>query len=209
MLENCKLRFHYLVTTDEVIDSAVAQLNDNKIVAWMQGRMEFGSRALGNRSILASPAQPLFHREPEHLHQAPRAVPQVRRLGARGTGCRVFRSRPQRALPRHRGPRQARSIANPSPPPLWPATWSASTPSIATRIRSTGSCCTPPARPPACRCSTTRPSISSASRWSARRATPSAASTPPESTPCSSATSSCRSSTAGSGWDRVWTCPGI
>jgi carbamoyltransferase len=58
VLENCKLRFHYLVTTDEVVESAVAQLNDNKIVAWMQGRMEFGSRALGNRSILASPLNP-------------------------------------------------------------------------------------------------------------------------------------------------------
>jgi carbamoyltransferase len=36
----------------------VTQLNDNKIVAWMHGRMEFGSRALGNRSILASPLNP-------------------------------------------------------------------------------------------------------------------------------------------------------
>ncbi len=33
-------------------------LNDQKIVAWMQGRMEFGPRALGNRSILASPSNP-------------------------------------------------------------------------------------------------------------------------------------------------------
>ena len=31
---------------------------DNRIVAWMQGRMEFGPRALGNRSILASPQDP-------------------------------------------------------------------------------------------------------------------------------------------------------
>jgi len=73
VLENCKLRFQYMVTTDEVIDTAVAQLNDSKIVAWMHGRMEFGARALGNRSILASPMNPystenlnLFikHREP-------------------------------------------------------------------------------------------------------------------------------------------------
>jgi len=73
VLENCKLRIRYMITTDEVIDTAVAQLNDNKIVAWMHGRMEFGSRALGNRSILASPLNPystenlnLFikHREP-------------------------------------------------------------------------------------------------------------------------------------------------
>jgi carbamoyltransferase len=51
----------------------VAQLSDNKIVAWMHGRMEFGARALGNRSILASPLDPystenlnafIKHREP-------------------------------------------------------------------------------------------------------------------------------------------------
>jgi|SRR5579872_4462759 len=58
VIENCKLRFRYLLTTDELIDSAVQQIDDQKIVAWMQGRMEFGSRALGNRSILASPLNP-------------------------------------------------------------------------------------------------------------------------------------------------------
>ena len=48
-------------------------LGEHKIVAWMQGRMEFGPRALGNRSILASPLDPystenlnvfIKHREP-------------------------------------------------------------------------------------------------------------------------------------------------
>lgn len=39
------------------IFSAVAQLlRENKIVAWFQGRSEYGPRALGNRSILANPA---------------------------------------------------------------------------------------------------------------------------------------------------------
>lgn len=58
VLENCKLRFRYLLTTGEVIGAAVEQLRADKIVAWMQGRMEFGPRALGNRSILASPLNP-------------------------------------------------------------------------------------------------------------------------------------------------------
>jgi len=58
VLENCKLRFRYLLTTDEIIETAVEQLTDNRILAWMQGRMEFGPRALGNRSILASPLNP-------------------------------------------------------------------------------------------------------------------------------------------------------
>ncbi len=73
VLENCKLRFHYLVTVEEVIQTAVQQLSENRIVAWMHGRMEFGARALGNRSILASPLTPysaenlnqfIKHREP-------------------------------------------------------------------------------------------------------------------------------------------------
>ena len=73
VVENCKLRFRYLLTTQEVIDTAVAQLGENRIVGWMHGRMEFGARALGNRSILASPLDPysaenlnafIKHREP-------------------------------------------------------------------------------------------------------------------------------------------------
>jgi carbamoyltransferase len=73
VLENCKLRFRYLLTTEEVVETAVAQLNENRIVAWMHGRMEFGARALGDRSILASPLDPystenlnifIKHREP-------------------------------------------------------------------------------------------------------------------------------------------------
>lgn len=58
VLENCKLRFRYLLTDEEMLAAAVEQLSQDKIVAWMQGRMEFGPRALGNRSILASPLNP-------------------------------------------------------------------------------------------------------------------------------------------------------
>ncbi|HSW49313.1 MAG TPA: carbamoyltransferase N-terminal domain-containing protein, partial [Bryobacteraceae bacterium] len=58
VLENCKLNFRYLLTTGELIETAVRELHDQKIVAWMHGRMEFGPRALGNRSILASPLNP-------------------------------------------------------------------------------------------------------------------------------------------------------
>jgi carbamoyltransferase len=73
VLENCKLRFQYLRSTDELLSTAVRLLGDHKIVAWMHGRMEFGPRALGNRSILASPLDPystenlnvfIKHREP-------------------------------------------------------------------------------------------------------------------------------------------------
>ena len=58
VLENCKLRFSLLPTVPETIGAAVDQLKQHRIVAWMQGRMEFGPRALGHRSILASPHDP-------------------------------------------------------------------------------------------------------------------------------------------------------
>jgi carbamoyltransferase len=58
VLENCKLRFHFLMTDRELINTAVKRLADDQIVAWFQGRMEFGPRALGNRSIFASPLNP-------------------------------------------------------------------------------------------------------------------------------------------------------
>jgi carbamoyltransferase len=73
VLENCKLHFRYLLTTEELVDHAIRDINDQRIIAWMQGRMEFGPRALGNRSILASPLNPystenlntfIKHREP-------------------------------------------------------------------------------------------------------------------------------------------------
>jgi carbamoyltransferase len=55
IIENCKLRYSYLRTADELTGKAVEVIRNDHIMAWMQGRMEFGPRALGNRSILASP----------------------------------------------------------------------------------------------------------------------------------------------------------
>jgi carbamoyltransferase len=40
---------------NELISRAVADLVSGKVVAWFQGRFEWGPRALGNRSILADP----------------------------------------------------------------------------------------------------------------------------------------------------------
>ena len=38
-----------------LIDVVASALADQKAVGWMQGRMEFGPRALGGRSIIADP----------------------------------------------------------------------------------------------------------------------------------------------------------
>lgn len=48
----------YQVLNDDLYDVVAEKLIENKIVAWFQGRMEFGPRALGNRSILANPINP-------------------------------------------------------------------------------------------------------------------------------------------------------
>ncbi len=57
-LENCKLSPKFLLTVTDLVQSALKDLKDHRILAWFQDRMEFGPRALGNRSILASPLDP-------------------------------------------------------------------------------------------------------------------------------------------------------
>ena len=42
----------------DVADAVAAALADNQVVAWFQGRSEFGPRALGHRSLLADPRLP-------------------------------------------------------------------------------------------------------------------------------------------------------
>ncbi|MGH7943150.1 MAG: carbamoyltransferase family protein [Limisphaerales bacterium] len=43
---------------DALLDFAVDLLKSEKVVGWFQGRMEFGPRALGSRSILGDPRSP-------------------------------------------------------------------------------------------------------------------------------------------------------
>jgi carbamoyltransferase len=47
----------------ELCRRAAAALEDGQIIGWFQGRMEFGPRALGHRSILADARSPRVHRE--------------------------------------------------------------------------------------------------------------------------------------------------
>jgi len=55
VLDNCKIAYRYLSGEDQTVEETSALLHRDKIVAWCQGRSEFGHRALGNRSLLASP----------------------------------------------------------------------------------------------------------------------------------------------------------
>ena len=50
-----KIEFTKFNNQDELVDDASDILINQKVIGWFQGRMEFGPRALGNRSILADP----------------------------------------------------------------------------------------------------------------------------------------------------------
>ena len=47
----------------EIIDRTVELLTQEKVVGWFQGRMEFGPRALGNRSIIGDARSPKMQRK--------------------------------------------------------------------------------------------------------------------------------------------------
>src|SRR6266853_7058067 len=53
-LDAAGVRYHPLAEA-ELVDRTAEAIADGNIVGWFQGRMEFGPRALGNRSILADP----------------------------------------------------------------------------------------------------------------------------------------------------------
>jgi len=46
------------LSDDDVVDVTAVALSEGKAVGWFQGRMEFGPRALGGRSILGDPRSP-------------------------------------------------------------------------------------------------------------------------------------------------------
>src|SRR5207248_2741449 len=55
VLDNAKARYAVQSTGERKLDAAVTLLRAGKIVGWFHGATEFGPRALGHRSLLASP----------------------------------------------------------------------------------------------------------------------------------------------------------
>ncbi len=49
---------YHLLNEDELIEKTSLDLSNSKAIGWFQGRMEFGPRALGARSILGDPRSP-------------------------------------------------------------------------------------------------------------------------------------------------------
>jgi carbamoyltransferase len=50
------------VSKEAMLDTTARALADEQAVGWFQGRMEFGPRALGNRSILGDPRSPTMQK---------------------------------------------------------------------------------------------------------------------------------------------------
>ncbi|TKW60574.1 MAG: hypothetical protein DI628_06635 [Blastochloris viridis] len=57
-LDTLRAVYRPIKTEDELLDHTAEALAQGKVVGWFQGRMEFGDRALGNRSILGDPRNP-------------------------------------------------------------------------------------------------------------------------------------------------------
>ena len=56
-LDRYKLSYKEL-NREELLDATTDEIKDGNVIGWFQGKMEWGPRALGNRSILAHPGFP-------------------------------------------------------------------------------------------------------------------------------------------------------
>ena len=61
-LDACGAIYHKL-SEKNLIDETATALAEEKAIGWMQGRMEFGPRALGARSIIADPRSPAMQKQ--------------------------------------------------------------------------------------------------------------------------------------------------
>ena len=52
LLDSEKAKYHYFEKETELLDQCADALANEKVIGWFQGRMEFGPRALGSRSII-------------------------------------------------------------------------------------------------------------------------------------------------------------
>ncbi len=57
-LQGSELAYNQFSDESELLDTAARMIADGKVIAWFQGRLEFGPRALGARSLLADARNP-------------------------------------------------------------------------------------------------------------------------------------------------------
>ena len=100
----------------ELLEHVAGLLADGKVVGWFQGRMEFGPRALGARSILGDPRSPDDAGDDEPEDQVPRELPPVRPVRAAGarrtSGSTSTRARRARTCSWSRPVREEHRVAD-------------------------------------------------------------------------------------------------
>jgi carbamoyltransferase len=57
-LDSMGAAYNFVADEGELLDRIVAALDEGKVIGWFQGRMEFGPRALGARSIIGDARSP-------------------------------------------------------------------------------------------------------------------------------------------------------
>ncbi|MBN1214261.1 MAG: carbamoyltransferase [Candidatus Lokiarchaeota archaeon] len=57
-LDNNSIKYTKFKNKNKLVKITAKLIYDNNVIGWFQGRMEWGPRALGNRSILANPCNP-------------------------------------------------------------------------------------------------------------------------------------------------------
>jgi len=57
-LDKNNIQYSEFKNSQELVNKTAKLINNNKVIGWFQGRMEWGPRALGSRSILANPCNP-------------------------------------------------------------------------------------------------------------------------------------------------------
>jgi carbamoyltransferase len=63
------LRIEYWENFDDIVETITDRLVENKVIGWFQGGSEIGPRALGNRSIIASPREKWMKDRVNHDHK--------------------------------------------------------------------------------------------------------------------------------------------
>ena len=70
--------YEYVDEESRLTERVVDDLLQGKVIAWHQGRFEWGPRALGNRSIMADPRRGGDEGHRQHENQVPRAISPLR-----------------------------------------------------------------------------------------------------------------------------------
>ncbi len=58
-----KAPYRHFDDFDQLCDAVTDLISDGKVIGWFQGRMEYGPRALGNRSIIGDPRNPAMQKK--------------------------------------------------------------------------------------------------------------------------------------------------